>query len=120
MLTEAGGHLSSLLRTELALAKAELSQNATRLGTGAAMLVAGALLALVALNVLASSLVAWIASTGVAPGLSALIVGGGFLFAALGFFLSGKRRLSAKNLRPSRLAKNLRRDVATIKEATHV
>lgn len=112
-------HLSALLQNELTLAKAELRENISRAGTGIAFLVIAALLALVALNVLASALVAWIAASGLSVGLSALIVGGAVLTVAGILAIAGRTRLSPDALTPDRTVANVKRDVATLKEATH-
>lgn len=112
-------HLSSLLQNELSLAKAEIRENVSRAGTGIAFLVIAVVLALVALNVLASAAVAWIAAAGLSVGLSALIVGGLLLAIAAVFVVTGRNRLSAEALNPDRTVANVKRDVAAMKEATH-
>ena len=112
-------HFSSLMQGELALARAELGQNLSRAGVGVVLFVVAALLALVALNVLASALVAYLATTGLSVGLAALIVGGVLLLGAAIFAFAGKARLSADALAPKRTVKNLARDVESITEAGH-
>ena len=112
-------HLSSLVQNELALIRAELRQSITSAGIGVAFFVAAALMALVALNVLASALVAWVASAGLSVGLAALFVGGGLLIVAAILALLGKSRLSADALEPTRSMNNVQKDVAAVKEASH-
>ncbi|MDC0737851.1 phage holin family protein [Cognatishimia sp. SS12] len=113
-------HFSSLLRSEAALAKAELKENATRAGIGIAMFAVAGLLALVALNVLAAALVAWIAAAGISAGLSALIVGGILLAVAAVLVVIGKSRLDADALMPKRTIRNVQKDAHSIKEAADV
>ncbi|MGR3496927.1 phage holin family protein [Citreimonas sp.] len=110
---------STLMQDELALARAEMSRNAARAGAGVAMIAVAGIIALVALNVLAAALVAWIAANGFTAGVASLIVGGALLVLALIVALIGKSRLSASALSPSRTARNVERDVETVKEATH-
>ncbi|MBY6067831.1 phage holin family protein [Leisingera aquaemixtae] len=117
LFTETLRRFAALLRSEAALAKAELKENAARAGTGLALIAGAALLALAGVHVLAAALVAWIAAAGIAPGLAALIVGGALLAAALALVLAGRARLSRSALLPSRTLRNVKQDAASIKEA---
>ena len=108
-----------LMQDEIALAKAELSRSAARAGVGLALIAGSAILALVALNVLAGALVAFVASAGLTAGMAALIVGGGLLLLAIMLVVMGKSRLSADALTPDRTARNIKRDIDTLKEASH-
>jgi len=110
---------ASLVQSELKLARAEMSRIVTRAGVGLMFLALAFLMALVALNVLASAAVAYIAANGVSVGLAALIVGGALLLIALGLALAGKNRLSPDALTPNATAKSLREDISAIKEASH-
>ena len=110
----------NLVQGELRLAKAEMSNIASRAGMGVAFIAVSMLMALVALNVLASALVAYLAETGLSVGTAAIIVGGILLLAALGLALLGKSRLSPEALAPERTVKNVEKDIAAMKEATNV
>lgn len=110
----------TLVQDELKLARTEMSRNLSRAGTGLAFFGIAALLALVALNVLATALVGYIAETGLSIGMAALIVGIALLVLACILALVGKQRLSANALAPTRTSRNLRRDIEQIKETTHV
>jgi len=72
-------NFANLMQTELQLAKAEVANNISRAGTGIALMIVAAILALTGLNVLAGALVAYIATLGLAAGAAALLVGGGVL-----------------------------------------
>ena len=111
---------NSLVQGEVKLAKAEVSNIVTRAGVGIALFAVAFLLALTALNVLASAAVAYIAETGLTVGTAALIVGGVLILVALGLALMGKSRLSADALSPDRTTDSLRHDIAAIKEASNV
>lgn len=108
-----------LIQDEMALARAEVSRNVSRAGVGLALIGIGAILALTALNILATALVAWLAETELSAGTSALIVGGVLLALAVIVALVGKSRLSAKALAPSKTSENVRSDIRTMKEATN-
>ncbi|MEO1153983.1 MAG: phage holin family protein [Pseudomonadota bacterium] len=110
---------SQLMQDEVALAKAEVSQNLSRAGTGLALMGVAALLALTALNVLATALVGYLAATEMSVGTAAIVVGAGLLIAALVLALMGKGRLSADAMTPDRTVQNLKDDVDTMKEATN-
>lgn len=111
---------TSLIQGELKLARAEMSGIINRAGIGLLFLAIALLTALVALNVLASAAVAYIAANGVSVGLAALIVGGALLLIAIVCALAGKSRLSAEALTPETTAANLRKDFSAIKEASNV
>ena len=111
---------TSLMSDELALARAEMKSNISRAGTGIVFFGVAALFALVALNVLASALVAGLGESGLSIWAAALIVGGIFLGTAVIFALVGKSRLDASTLTPDRTLKNVQKDLEKLKEASHV
>lgn len=117
LLTEAMSNVSGLVRSEVDLARAEISENITKAGVAIGMIAGAAIIALVALNVLAAALVAALTEVGLDAGWAALIVG-----AALGiiaFMLIGKgvNDLKLSSLAPTRTVKNVQRDAAAVKEA---
>lgn len=111
---------SRLLRSELALAKKEIGQKASRATAGIVMVLIGLFLVLVALNVLAAAAVAAIVAAGLPVSVASLIVAAVALTLAVVLFLVGKARLNPKNLTPDRSIKNVRRDIEAIKENVHV
>lgn len=120
LLTRTLRQFVTLVQDELALARAEVKHNVTRARIGLVFFGVAVLLALVALNVLASALVAYVAAAGLSVGSAALIVGGALLLIACILALLGRRRLSADALTPKRTARNLKRDIEDIRESTHV
>lgn len=118
--TSAFRHFSNLVQGELNLARAEMSQNLSRAGVGIVFFGIAALMALVALNILATAVVAAIADSGVSYSASAAIVGGAILLISLVLSLLGKARLSADALTPKRTIKAVERDISNIKEAANV
>lgn len=112
-------HVTGLIRGEVALARAEAEQSLRAAAIGVGLLAAALVMVLVALNVLAAAIVAGLADTGLHPGWAALIVALLFLVAAGIMAKTGKAALEPSRLAPSRTARNLKRDVETVKEATH-
>ncbi|KAA9010480.1 phage holin family protein [Histidinibacterium aquaticum] len=121
LLSSALEHASALIRGEINLAKAEVSENIDR-ATGALMgLAVGLVFAIVALNAFSAAFVSWLsAAFAIGPGLSSLIVGVVFGLIALALVMRGRSALKARNLAPTRTTDNVRKDSRTLKEATHV
>lgn len=118
LLSDAIAHMSSLVRKEVDLTRAEISENVSRAGVAVGLLAGALVLALTALNVLAAALVAGLAETDLGPGWSALIVG--LVLGAIALFLAlkAKNDLKLSSIAPSRTAKNVQRDAQALKEAT--
>lgn len=111
--------LNGLIRGEIALARAEIEESLRRAAVGVGMLAGALVMVLVALNVLAAAIVAGLAEAGMHPGWAALIVGVLFLVAAAIMGKSGMAALDPSKLAPTRTARNVQRDVETVKEATN-
>ncbi|MEZ5779804.1 MAG: phage holin family protein [Paracoccaceae bacterium] len=116
LITDILHRLSSLLRGEVALAKAEVEASFRAAWLGIGLLVAAVVLALTALNVLSAALVAALVELNMSPGWAALAVGGAFALVALLFAWRGANALKPSNLAPRRTVRNVRRDAETIKE----
>lgn len=116
LLSEAVNHVRGLVRKEIDLTRAELSENTKRAISAVVMIVVGLVLLLTALNVLSAALVAGIAELGLDAGWAALIVGGVFLLIALIMALRGKNSLQSSSLAPTRSARNVQRDANAVKE----
>jgi uncharacterized membrane protein YqjE len=118
LVTEALSHVSALVRKEVDLARAEMSENAKKAAVAVGLLVGAIVVALVALNVLAAALTVAVAELlGDAAEWAPLIVGG--LLAAIAFAMvaKGVNDLKASSLAPSRTVKNLKRDGEAVKES---
>ncbi|MCO6188628.1 phage holin family protein [Rhizobium sp. L1K21] len=123
--TELIADVSSLLRKEIALAKAEASEKLDQAISGVEILIAGIVFTIAAVGVLLTALVTGIAALFVQWGmpemsattLSAVIVG--LIFALIGWRLlaNGMSALKARNLTMDRTADSVRRDVRTAKES---
>lgn len=111
-------HATSLVRKEMDLLRTEIQEEVSKAGAALGMLAGAALLALVALNVLAAALVAWLTEAGLEAGWSALIVGGVLALIAIGLAMKGKNDLKLSSLAPARTARNVERDVEAVKETS--
>ena len=115
LLTDLAGETSTLVRQEIALFKAELSEKLTRMGVGAGALAAGGVIAFSGwLALLAAAILGL--SHAVAPWLSALIIGVVVIALGAGLALFGKSRLKADALVPRRTLNSLREDEAWIRD----
>ncbi len=116
LLSDALSHISSLVRNEVDLARAEVSENLNRAAVAVGLLVGAVVVALVALNVLAAALVAGLTEAGIDAGWSALIVGGVLAIVAFALMSKGINDLKMSSLAPTRTAKNVKRDAQAVKE----
>ena len=117
LLSDALTHVSSLVRSEVDLARAEINDNLKSAGIAIGM-IAGAVVvvALTALNVLTAALVAALTEAGVPAGWSALIVGIALAIVAYFMVSKGTNDLKLSSLAPTRTAKNVKRDAQAVKE----
>lgn len=118
LLSDAIAHMSSLVRKEVDLARAEVSENVNRAGVAVGLLAGALVIALVALNVLAAALVAGLTEWGLEAGWASLIVGLVLAVIALAMAVKAKNDLKLSNITPSRTAKNVQRDAQALKEVT--
>lgn len=114
LLSEAVKHISSLVRNEVDLARAEVDQNLRRAATALGMLVAAVVIALVALNVLAAAVVAGLTEAGIDGGWAALIVGVVLGVIAAILIAKGSNDLKLSSLAPTRTAENIKRDTRAV------
>jgi drug/metabolite transporter (DMT)-like permease len=118
LLADLTNSVTTLFRKEIELARAETSEKLSQAGVAAGAIAAGGVLALAALIVLLQALVIALAELGLAPALSALIVGGVVAIIAFALIYKGMNDLKASNLAPTRTVEALRRDAHMIKEQT--
>ncbi|WP_187431364.1 hypothetical protein ROLI_030040 [Roseobacter fucihabitans] len=117
LLSDALSNVSGLVRSEVDLARAEISENVTKAGVAIGLIAGSAIIALVALNVLAAALVAALANAGIDAGWAALIVGALLAIVAYILINKGINDLKLSSLAPTRTVKNVQRDAAAVKEA---
>lgn len=108
---------STLVRQELALARAEMEEKGKRFGIGGGLLGAGGLLALYALGALVAALVLILVEVGVAAWLSALIVAAGLAAIAGVLALAGRKQVQeAGPPAPEQALETTKQDVEHVKE----
>jgi len=108
--------VSTLFRKEIELARAEASEKVGQAALATGSLAGGAILALAALIVLLQALVIALTELGLAPGWSALMVGGVVAIIAFILIYKGMNDLKASSLAPTRTVESLRRDAHMVKE----
>jgi len=116
LFTDLTESVSTMLRKEVELARAETSENVNKALMATGSIAAGAILGLAALIVLLQALVLALTEMGWGPALSALVVGG--VVAIIGFILisAGMKNLKASSLAPTRTTEALKRDANMVKE----
>ena len=107
----------SLMRNEVDLARAEVSENMSRAAVALGLIAGALVIAMVALNVLAAALVAAIAEAGLDAGWAAVIVGAGLALIAFVLVAKGTNDLKLSSIAPTRTTRNVRRDATALKEA---
>lgn len=118
LLSDAIAHMSALVRKEVDLARAEVSENISRASVAIGLLAGALVIALTALNVLAAALVAGLVEWGMEPGWASLLVGLVLGALALVLALKAKNDLKLSNIAPTRTVKNVQRDAQALKEVT--
>ena len=114
LVANASRDLSSLVRSEIELAKAELKTTAIAAGTGAGLFGGAAFLALLAIVLLSIAAAYGVNALGLHPALAFLIVAGLYLLIALALVLVGKR-LIGKAKGPQRAIETSKESVEALK-----
>lgn len=114
LLADMGKSLQVLLSKEVELAKAELSEQASRAGKASAMLVVGAVAGFLAV-LLVSFAAAWGLAEAIPPGLAFLAIGLLYTVIAALLLLAGKSRLQRVQPVPRQTVQTLRDDVEVAK-----
>jgi hypothetical protein len=110
------GQLSKLVSNEFELARVELSDKASQVGRGAAMMAAGAIILIPALVVLLFAASAALTEAGLSEPISHLISGGCALIVSVALVLIGRSRLSGDALKPSVTLDQVERDKMAVRE----
>lgn len=119
LFTDLWRETSTLVHEEVALAKAEMSEKASRAGSGIASIAAGGAVLFAGFLLLlfaASAALAQALPPDSAPWLAPLIVGAVVLIIGFIVLEAGRRRLKAENLKPTHTMESLRRDGRLVKE----
>jgi uncharacterized membrane protein YqjE len=114
LLSDMGKSLQVLLSKEVELAKAELSEQASRAGKASAMLGVGAVTGFLAV-LLVSFAAAWGLAEAIAPGLAFLTIGLLYAVTAVLLIVTGKSRMQRVQPVPRQTVQTLREDVEVAK-----
>ena len=110
ILKEMVNHLATIIRSEMELARTEVSQDLKRAAGAAVFLVAGALFALYAFAFAGLSAV-YALETILAPWLSALIVAAAVGIIALVFVQIGRSRMKLASIKPDKTIQSLQENL---------
>jgi hypothetical protein len=108
--TDLIGQVTTLIRKEGQLARAEISEKATRALTGMAMILLGAMLLIPAVVFLLQAAVMGLIDSGVDSTAAALIVGGAIFLIGMVLGLIGWSRVNAGAMVPDKTIGQLKRD----------
>ena len=115
LVADATHDISSIMRSEIALAKAEIGADAKKAGAGAAMFAVAGVLAFLALILLLIAAAYGLVAAGLPPWLSFLIVAGVLLVVGAILALVGKGAVTKINGKPERTIKNAQDTIAAIR-----
>ena len=110
-------NVSKLVRSEVDLARAEISGSLAKAAGAIGSMSVALVLAITGLNVLAAFLVTLAVEAGLSPPWASVLVGVALLFLALFIFLGAKSTLTKVGIVPTRTVQNIQRDAAAIKDA---
>lgn len=119
LISDAMVHVSSLVRKEVDLARAEINENLKRAGVAIGLIVSAIVVALTALNVLSAAVVAGLTEAGIDAGWAALIVGVLLAIVAYAMVSKGTNDLKLSSIAPTRTAENIKRDAQAAKGDTN-
>jgi|ERR1035437_6899341 hypothetical protein len=115
LVADATRDISSIVRSEVALAKAEIRADAQKAGLGAGMFAAAGTLAFLALILLLISAAYGLVAAGLAPWLAFLIPAGVLLIIGAILVAVGKRSLGSVKGKPERAIKSTQDTLAAVR-----
>lgn len=116
MMADILGNVSSLVRNETDLARAEIGESLSKAGASLGSMALALVLAINGLNLAAAALVALVVRAGLSPAWANVVVGAVFLVIAFALFATAKSAINQIGFVPTRTAQNVSRDVAAIKD----
>jgi hypothetical protein len=116
LFSDAVGQLAKLVGNEFELARAELSDKASRVGRAATMIGAGAIILIPALVLLLLAASAGLVQAGFSEPVAHLLAGGGAALISIALIATGMSRLFGDALKPSVTLDQVQRDKIAAKE----
>lgn len=111
-------NMSKLIRTEVQLARAEVTEKASKAAVGAGMLFGAMLLLIPALVLFLMALAAWLVHQGLSPVTAHLLSGFVAVIGSAILAYVGLQRLKPSELTPRETIREVERDIAAAKEMT--
>jgi uncharacterized membrane protein YqjE len=118
LVADATHDISSIVRSEVALAKAEIKTDATKAGLGAGLLLAAGTFAFLALILLLIAAAYALVAAGLAPWLAFLIVAVVLLVVGAILALTGKRSFDNLHGKPERAIKSTQDTIAAVRPSS--
>ena len=118
LVADATHDISSIMRSEVALAKAEMRADAKKAGAGAGMFAAAGVLAFLALILLLIAAAYGLVALGLSPWLAFLIVALVLLIIGAVLVLVGKRSIDSVQGKPERAIKSTQETIAAVRPGT--
>jgi hypothetical protein len=106
----------TLVRQEVQLAKAELTQSAAQAGRAVGLIAAGGLVAYAGLLAIIAAVIIWLWRNGMADWTAALVVGVVVVLIGVILLMRGRSMLQSDNLAPQRTVESIKADTAMVKE----
>ena len=119
LVADATQDISSIVRSEIALAKAEMKADAQKAGVGAGMFAAAGTLAFLALILLLIAAAYGLVAAGLAPWLAFLIVAIVLLVIGVILVLTGKRSIASVKGKPERAIKSTQETIAAVRPSSN-
>jgi fatty acid desaturase len=118
LVADATRDISSIMRSEVALAKAEMAADAKKAGLGAGMFATAGVFAFLALILLLIAAAYGLVAAGLAPWLAFLIVGGALLVIGAILVLLGKISFDKLQGKPERAIKSTQDTIAAVRPSS--
>lgn len=118
LVADATQDISSIMRNEVALAKAEIGADAKKAGLGAGMFAGAGLFGFLALILLLIAAASGLVAAGLAQWLAFLVVAGVLLVLAAILALVGKSSVGKVKGKPERTIKNAQDTIAAVKSSS--
>jgi fatty acid desaturase len=118
LVADATHDISSIMRSEVALAKAEIRADAKKAGAGAGMFATAGVLAFLALILLLISAAFGLVAAGLPPWAAFLIVAGVLLVIGVILVLVGKHNFDNLKGKPERAIKNVQDTIAAVRPSS--
>lgn len=119
MMNDILGNVSSQVRNEADLARAEIAESMGKATASLGTMVLAFALGIVGLNVLAPLLVGLLVMAGLDPVWAAAAVGVGLIVVAAILFYSARSAFNQIGFMPTRTARNIERDAAVLRDTFH-